>query len=395
MKKKFLCTLFAVLMFTTSAYAQDIKININGNYIKTDAVCETKDNKMFVPISFIAGGLGGEIKWENSKAVITLGDSSIVFEPGSKTAYKNNTAVALQDEVYISNDRTFVPLDSIKDALGCSVNYDSETGVISINSELSGENKDLSAPPKIILENHNSNFVTVPVNWNGKTDNTDIYTAVLDSDDADTNIYRPQVNELFRFSFENSVPDKVSVSMTYYGNRDNKWEEQSVPVFKNGKTFEFVNQPIPSLASFWGSRIYIIEAAWGENICRYAFITDNKFIYSAWEDLGQRMEDLHAIDYCIIDNYVYYAVLGDEEGFHRMLLDGTEDKRICDFSAITTGINGSTRIKLSEADDNSLLCEIQPMRQYNEDGSLTPLIPADYYKINLSDYTVTRLDTVN
>ena len=39
MKKKFLCTLFAVLMFTTSAYAQDIKINVNGNYIKTDAVC--------------------------------------------------------------------------------------------------------------------------------------------------------------------------------------------------------------------------------------------------------------------------------------------------------------------------------------------------------------------
>ena len=179
MKKKFLCTLFAVLMFTTSAYAQDIKINVNGNYIKTDAVCETKDNKMFVPISFIAGGLGGEIKWENSKAVITLGDSSIVFEPGSKTAYKNNTAVALQDEVYISNDRTFVPLDSIKDVLGCSVNYDSETGIININSELSSENEDLSAPPKIILENHNSNFVTVPVNWNGKTDNTDIYTCLL------------------------------------------------------------------------------------------------------------------------------------------------------------------------------------------------------------------------
>lgn len=88
MKKKFLCTLFAVLMFTTSAYAQDIKININGNYIKTDAVCETKDNKMFVPISFIAGGLGGEIKWENSKAVITLGDSSIVFEPGAKRPTK-------------------------------------------------------------------------------------------------------------------------------------------------------------------------------------------------------------------------------------------------------------------------------------------------------------------
>ena len=60
MKKKFLCALFAVLMFTTSAYAQDIKININGNYIKTDAVCETKDNKMFVPISFIAGGLDPE-----------------------------------------------------------------------------------------------------------------------------------------------------------------------------------------------------------------------------------------------------------------------------------------------------------------------------------------------
>ena len=390
MKKKILCTFIAVLMFASSAYAQNIKISVNDKNIQTDTSSEIKDGTVFVPISFIAGGLGADIKWEDSKAVLTMGDDTYIFIPGSTTAYKNNNAYVLKNAAYISNSRTLVPLEAINELLGCSADYDDKTGLIKIDS--AGDDTAAASIPEIALENHASNFVILPLSWNGITSDADIYTAVLDSDTADTNIYRPQVNELFKFTFSGSVPDKVSVSMTYYGERNNEYPEESVPIFKNGKTFEFLDQPIPDSDSSWGSRIYIIKAAWGENVCQYAFITDNKSAYSALEDLGQRMKDLHAIDYCIIDNYVYYAVLGDKEGFHRMLLDGTEDKRICDFSGITSSLNGSTRIELLPQDDNSILCEIQQMQEYNGDGTLTGPFPIDYYRIDLSNYKITKLD---
>lgn len=394
MKKKLLCICFSILMFTSSAYAADMKICVNGKYITPDTPAEIKDNNVFVPVSFISDELGAKAVWEDSKAVITKDDSTFILVPGSKTAYKNDTEITLSDDVYISNDRTFVSLSSIETIFGCGVKYDSQTGIVSIDSMDSEETDDMTNPPKIVLENHNANFVTLPVNWNGKTSDIDINEAVRSSETADTNIFRPQVNEHFKFSFENAVPDKVSVSMAYFEDYDNKLPKESVPVFKDGNTFEFINQPIPSITEpVYGSRIYIIEAAWGENVCQYAFVTDNKFIYLAYENLEHKLKEIHAMDHCIIGNYVYYAVLGDEEGFHRMLLDGTEDKRICDFSSITSSIGGSNMIRLTPSDDNSILCEIQPMREYGPDGTLSGPFPIDYYKINLSDYTVVRLDT--
>ena len=65
MKKKILCTFIAVFMFASSAYAQNIKISVNDKNIQTDTSSEIKDGTVFVPISFIAGGLGADINWED------------------------------------------------------------------------------------------------------------------------------------------------------------------------------------------------------------------------------------------------------------------------------------------------------------------------------------------
>lgn len=108
---------------------------------------------------------------------------------------------------------------------------------------------------------------------------------------------------------------------------------------------EFTHQLIPKPDEDFGSRIYIIKATWGENRYEYAFVVDNKWTFIAYEKLEEHMKKLNAIDYCVIGNWVYYAVLGAEEGFHKMLLDGTQDTLVCDFSSVTnTSINGSSLI---------------------------------------------------
>ena len=111
-------------------------------------------------------------------------------------------------------------------------------------------------------------------------------------------------------------------------------------------------------------------------------ITDNKFAYTAYEELEERMKKLYAIDYCLVGDYVYYAVLGDDAGFHRMLIDGRDDVKIRGFEGIETPISGSTAITL-EPKDGYILCEIRQMRQYQADGSLSGPYPAEYVRIEL------------
>lgn len=385
MKKQILCTCMAIAMLAPTVYAQDIKINVSGKTIETDTPAELRDGTVFVPISCIVQEMGGKSEWDGSRAIISLGDTVCVYEPVTSNVTKNGAETSLKEAPYISNGRTMVPLDSVECITDCFTRYYAPTGVIDI-IPIYGDT-DPTSPPEILLKNHNANFVTIPVSWNGITSDGSVYAAL--NDDATTNIYRPQVNELFSFCFNSVEPDKVMVSMQYYTyNSKALTEAESVPVFKDGIYYEFVNQPIPDMSGDYGSRIYVIDAFWGENVCRYAFVTDNKFIYSAYEDLPQRLKDLHAIGHCVIGNYVYYAVLGDEEGFHRMLLDGTGDIRICDFTGISSSINGSTSIKLTPYGDNGLLCAIQPLQEYGADGTLSGPFPIDYYKIDLSDYAV-------
>lgn len=394
MKKRYLWISALVLMLTTTLYAQDTSIYLSNKCIKMDVIPEMKEDTMYVPISFISKELGAKVKWEDSKVIITKDTDQIICIIGNKIAYKNGSKIELSSTPYISNNRTFVPLRSISELLDCKVDYEKQTNRINILPNNLKETDEIVSPPTITLVNHNSNFITLPVKWNNQDFNAiSVHKAIWKDGAATTNIYRPQVNELFKFNFGKIEPDKVSVKMEYLTDNleESDFPQESVPVVKNGDYYEFTHQPIPEPNVAFGSRIYIIEATWGENICEYVFVVDNKWTFAAYEKLEGQMKKLNAIDYCVIGNWAYYAVLGDEEGFHKMLLDGTQDTRICDFSNVTHGINGSTSIT-SEVKESYILYKFQALRQYDANGKLEEPHPIDYYRLNLSDNTLELID---
>ena len=99
------------------------------------------------------------------------------------------------------------------------------------------------------------------------------------------------------------------------------------------------------------------------------------------------MKELQVLDYCVVGEWVYYVTLGDAEGFHCMLLDGTEDRFICDFSKLKATINGSTSIT-SEVKDNHILYKVEQLREYDTDGKLEQAHPIDYYLLDLASDTL-------
>ena len=383
-----------VLMLTTNLYAQDINIYFSNKWIEMDVTPEMKEDTMYVPISFISKELGAKVTWEEPKVVITKEANQIIYQVGNKTVYKNGNPIELSNPPYISNNRTFVPLRSISELLDCNVDYEKQTNRINILPNTIKETADMTSPPEMILANYNSNIITLPVKWNNQDFNTvSVYKAIWKNDVATTNIYRPQVNELFKFNFGKIEPDTVSVKMEYLTDNleESDFPQELVPVVKNGDDYEFIHQPIPEPNVAFGSRIYMIEATWGENICEYAFVVDNKWTLTAYEKLKERMKELNAMDYCVVGNWVYYVVMGDEEGFHKMLLDGTQDTRICDFSEVMYGINGSTSVT-SEMKEDYILYKFQGLRQYDANGKLEDPHPIDYYRLNLSNNTLEPID---
>lgn len=389
--KKYLLWIGALsLMLGTTVYAQDISIYLNNKSVEMNVKAEEKGNVTYVPISFICKELGASVKWKESKVTITKGTDQIIYTIGDKSAYKNTNPIELSNAPYISSNRVFVPLDSIDKLLDCHIDYTEETNKINIIPNNFQEIDGFINLPKIRLVNHNSNFVVVPRKWDNQVFNAlSIYKAIWKYDATTTNIYRPQVNELFEFNFVGEQPDKVTVKMEYLTNNleESDFPEQSVPVVKNGKYYRFYHQPIPKPSGPFGSAIYSIEATWGENVCEYGFVIDNKWTLRAYEKLEERMKNLGAMDYCVVGNWVYYVVLGDEEGFHKMLLDGTKDTRICDFSNVTS-IGGSVSVT-SEYKDDTILYKMQSLREYDENGLLCDdPHPIDYYKLNLSNDTL-------
>lgn len=394
MKKHYLWISALVLMLTTTLYAQDTSIYLSNKCMKMDVIPEMKENTMYVPISFISKELGAKVKWEDSKVIITKDTDQIICIIGNKIAYKNGSKIVLSNPPYLSNNRTFVPLHSISELLGCKVDYEKQTNRINILPNNSKETDEIVSPPTITLANHGSNFITLSVKWNNQDFNEiSVYKAIWKYDEATTNIYRPKVNELFKFNFGKVEPDKVSVKMEYLTDNleESDFPQESVTVVKNGDYYEFTHQPIPDPNVVFGSRIYIIEATWGENICEYAFVIDNKWTFIAYEKLEEHMKKLNAIDYCVIGNWVYYAVLRPEEGFHKMLLDGTQDTRICDYSNVTNNINGSTSIT-SEVKEGYILYKFQALSQYDANGKLEEPAPIYYYRLELSDNSLEPID---
>lgn len=108
------------------------------------------------------------------------------------------------------------------------------------------------------------------------------------------------------------------------------------------------------------------------------------------QGIAERMKELNAMDYCVVGDWVYYVVLGDHEGFHKILLNGTQYTFICDFSNVRS-IGGSVGVT-SEYKGDYILYKMQSLRQYDANGNLEDPYPIDYYRLNLSDDTLEPID---
>lgn len=93
-----------------------------------------------------------------------------------------------------------------------------------------------------------------------------------------------------------------------------------------------------------------------------------------------------ALDVCEAGEWVYYAILGDEEGFHKYSPITNEDIYLRPFDEIS--VDGSTAIT-SQLADGCIVYRIQDLTQTDELGNLYTM-PARFYRLNLKDDRITK-----
>lgn len=105
-----------------------ISVTVNGAKIDfTDQQPYITNNRTMVPIIFISQALGAQVKWDNPYVTITEGDDRRVqLEIGDRVAIVNGGQTLLDAATEITGGRTMVPLSFVGQALGADVSWDAE-----------------------------------------------------------------------------------------------------------------------------------------------------------------------------------------------------------------------------------------------------------------------------
>jgi len=110
-----------------------IQIKVDGVITASDVAPELLNDRTMVPLRVICENLGIKVDWLSSGAVLSKTDMKIVVKVNSRTVVSNDAIILLDDEPYLKNNRIMVPLRFIAEAFGCDVNY--ENRIVTVDTE--------------------------------------------------------------------------------------------------------------------------------------------------------------------------------------------------------------------------------------------------------------------
>lgn len=101
----------------------DIQLIVEGVTIPSDVKPEMRNNRTMVPLRVISENLGAKVNWSNTEVTLTKGDMKVILTLNSNIAVLNGKRVQMDVKAYTNNNRIFVPLRFIAETFDCHVNY--------------------------------------------------------------------------------------------------------------------------------------------------------------------------------------------------------------------------------------------------------------------------------
>ena len=133
--KKLICLISAISMalaMTTAAMAKSPEVYVDGEKLTFDVEPFIENDRTLVPLRGIFEKLGAIVSWDQDTttvfAIRDRGDAqdSIVLQIDNPTAFVNSVATTLDVPAKVVNDRTFVPLRFVGEALNADVAWNQD-----------------------------------------------------------------------------------------------------------------------------------------------------------------------------------------------------------------------------------------------------------------------------
>ena len=127
--KKVLCAVLTtvLLMLAVPAMAsEDITVTIDGQQIAFDVPPQIINNRTMVPLRTIFEALGATVDWngETKTVTSTKGGTTVSLTIDNPVLYVNGNGVTLDTPACIVNNRTLVPVRAISEAFKADVKWD-------------------------------------------------------------------------------------------------------------------------------------------------------------------------------------------------------------------------------------------------------------------------------
>ena len=144
----YLWLITTALLSVNTAYAneaKEIKLQINNTVMTVNSENKNIDdsgtspvilnNKTFVPLRAIIEAMGGKVDWneETNTIILKMNNDEIKLVINSNTAYLNGEEKQMETSPVIIDGRTMFPIRFIAESFGFNVNWADESSTIIIN----------------------------------------------------------------------------------------------------------------------------------------------------------------------------------------------------------------------------------------------------------------------
>jgi len=126
----------ALIPTDVAADSDAIRIMVNGNPVNSDVATFVDGNdRTMVPVRFISEALNADVDWDAPTRTVTItrGGIDIILRIGSRELSKNGNITLMDTEAIIKDERTFVPVRFIAEALEMAVSWDPATRTVRLD----------------------------------------------------------------------------------------------------------------------------------------------------------------------------------------------------------------------------------------------------------------------
>jgi len=128
------------------------KVILDGDELSFENPPVTENGRILVPMRALFEKLGADVEWDNETKTVTAtkGETVVIIQIGNTSAYIGDKKVELDASPKTIGDRTFVPLRFVSEAMGCEVQWEETTGIVTIKTEegSASQKQPLTGTPK-------------------------------------------------------------------------------------------------------------------------------------------------------------------------------------------------------------------------------------------------------